>query len=191
MQATLQLPSAKSFYGHSDFINFYCAFGDFEAGISTNSDPLDNPNAKWHWFVNGAEKNNTSPWIYNDGDTIHIKLVLNDTTKKMEFYVNHQLVWTSSKTYSLSNSNARFVVGCAQQSTGITSPLKEWNLTHNQVTIFDLMYKSTSDSQWKNMSSLNGYTDYFHCPSGVQPYPTPVDYTFTEIGNPIYASIKI
>jgi hypothetical protein len=190
MQATITLPNTKSFYGGYDFINFYMGIGEFECGISTKSSVED---GSWHWFVNSSSGVwKEGEWNIKDGDKVNIKLCLDDITNEVMFLVNGSKVYQDNRVNGLSFNNTRMVVGSAQQSTGITEPLREWKVFHSQLFVENLMYKNTS-KQWIPCNHENTNTKVIHNPTNVYPYPTPVDYVVTELkGSPasFYASLK-
>lgn len=194
VQATFTVPSAKSFYGDWDFINFYLGLGGFECGVSTKRTA---PDGNWHWTMNslhGVVKG--GEWTIKDGEKVNLKLCLDDVTNEMLFFVNGVKVYPlagDKKVYSTNGFNdGRFIVASAQQSTGIKDPLAEWKVLHNQVYCEKMIYKD-NNKVWQNCSASNIVTELFHNPTNVSPYPTPVDYTITALnGSPsyFYASLK-
>lgn len=192
VQARVTLPSAKTIKPN-DFINFYLGFGEYEIGLSTrttklNGDDNPNPDNKWRWFVNSTAKMGetdfTQPWIYSDGETVTIKAFFN-SVGQVEFHVNGVKVWQGTAKTTGTVSNCRFVIGCAQQSTGVGYP---WHLLHNQVVVQNLMYRNANDA-WVNVTSANGHTEYTNCPDNA----TEKQYIHTDInsvGGALYASLK-
>lgn len=193
LQAQVTLPSAKHFNGSGDFINFYLGFGGWEVGVSTRpskpvGDTNPNPDSKWHWFVNSSssigEYDFSQPWIYPDGSLVRLKAFFN-SVGQMEFHVNGVRVFQSMHKTTTAQNNVRFVVASAQQSTSSDHP---WEITHNQVTIGDLMYRDANDN-WLRVTSDNGRVEYANCPDSAND----ISYRYTELtynGSRVYASLK-
>jgi len=192
-QATLTLPSAKSFNGDSDFINFYCGINGFECGISTGKriEFYSGGVYKWHWVVAGQTV--SGPMDYKDGDQVSILLAIDETQgNKLVFRVNQVQKFITTAAYNASADN-RFMIGAAQSAMYSNGNLVAWNLTHNQVTVSAMKYKDTNNV-WQTITSANAAYDSYNTPLSVKPadFPPISNYTVTAaLGNAmLYAAIK-
>jgi hypothetical protein len=191
MQAQFKLPSTKSLGGEYDYINFYCGIGGYEIGISTARKPLFLSNGvyKWHWFVNtkiiGENPLMEQPVQFSDGDTVTIKILLDPTTNKLNFYLNGSSspVYVGTKVYT-SLPDCRVVLG-ASQSSGFNAPLAAWRIFHDNVTVSNIYYRNTADT-WVPMAS--GELSAFHKPTQVSDAntPAPLNYLTSANGSHMY-----
>ncbi|WP_342437968.1 hypothetical protein NSS79_01235 [Paenibacillus sp. FSL L8-0436] len=190
MQAQFKLPSTKLLGGEYDYINFYCGIGGYEIGISTARTPLFLSNGvyKWHWFVNTSNddhKVENQPVQFNDGDTVTIKILLDPTTNKLNFYLNGSSspIYIGTQVYKFL-PDCRIVLG-ASQSSGFKAPLAAWRVFHDNVTVSNIYYRNTADT-WVSMAS--GTLTAFHHPEGVSDAntPAPLNYLTSANGSHMY-----
>ncbi|GAB6991818.1 hypothetical protein [Paenibacillus pini] len=155
-QCYITLPTKKELVG-ADVINFYCgltpsgASKGFECGVSTRP---STHGTQWRIFTNGPEgdKNNYG-LTFNDGDTLSLKLYLNDDTNKVEFKVNNNTIFTSAKTYA--NGQARIVIAGGQNNPDTTKP---FIVKHSAVSVSEFMLKNSA-KQWASFSNTIGNYD--------------------------------
>lgn len=183
-QARVALPSSKSLPQGGSYINTYCGMAGFECGVSVKYAPefFDSKTGtyQWHWFANGPEGQHNGPYNqFRDGDSAHIKLLRLDNGK-VQFIVNGNPEFTSTKTYGESTYRtdetcARYIIGSeiTRYST-LPSSLPKWNLPFSRLQISEMMFKN-SDGSWINVNSGNAVANLAHTPSGVST-PAPVDF---------------
>ena len=186
MQAQFKLPSTKSLVGSYDYINFYCGIGGYEIGISTSIKPLFLSGGvyKWHWFVNTSNGDTTvldQPVQFVEGDTITVKILLDATTNKLNFFLNGSTtpVYVGSQVYTGTLDNCRIVMG-AGQASGTVAPLTAWRIFHDNVTVSNIYYRNASNT-WVAMTS--GTLDAFHEPSTVSDANTPAPLNYLTSAN--------
>lgn len=183
MQARFTLPSTKNLGGEYDYINYYVGIGGYEIGVSTARKPefLRGGSYKWHWFVNtsnGDKKDMNQPVQYSDGDSVTVKIFIDQETKKLKLYLNG----SSSPSYTSNNewygtmNDCRVVLG-AFQSSGDVPPLASWKVSQSNVTVSNIYYRNASDT-WVPITS--GSPTVFHKPAGVS-NPGPADWRASNL----------
>lgn len=192
-QAKIKLPTTKSLGGSDDYINYYVGIGGYECGVSTaRRDKFKDPvtgNYRWHWFVNTSnndKKVDDAPMEFDDGDTVTLKLYLDDNSNKAVFLVNDVKKYEGSIVYTKLNEN-RLVFG-AYQASGTTLPLTAWRVFQNNVTASNIYYKNTNKT-WVPMTS--GIPSRFYKPDvSSANMPDPDNWTSSSLsGGILTASI--
>lgn len=148
-QCRITLPTQKELYDW-DYINFYCGVAGWECGISTR--PVTTEGA-WRVFVNGPE--GLTPFDnlrFSDGDSLTLKLYIDDDLDKIVFRVNDDAIFTSKQTYS---GGIGRVVLAGYQSTPNTIP---WRVKHNLTTVQNI-YLKNANKVWVTFSSSIGTYD--------------------------------
>ena len=100
-QAKITLPVYKDLTNKYVYAYFavYCGLGNFECGISTKSDFIQNDVIKWHWFVHSPDGNyDSGNMLYSDSSTVHISLEAN-TNNKIVFKVNGNQAFISTSNF--------------------------------------------------------------------------------------------
>lgn len=174
-QATVTLPTQKT-VNTGGFINFYVGLDHAECGISTKGQG-------WRWFANSNEEGQTDGTFgqYQNGDTVHIKLTIDDQPTNgdhyLRFYVNHELKRKFRKIVDeLGYNNCRFIIGAAHGSYNpFPTRTPAWNTWHHQVTASNMKFKN-ADKQWVQVNGTNVKDTKFHLPKN-KTIPNPQDYT--------------
>ncbi|MCD1258619.1 hypothetical protein B5M42_007205 [Paenibacillus athensensis] len=179
IQAALKLPASYNCSSSSGSIRFFVGFDDLECGIETACGAPG-----WRWFADsGAAAGSGERGEYgefNNGDSVKIKMTLDDTEHKVKFFVNGELKTTFSTAYSAATTftNCRLVLGAFMVSpTSGADELPQWEVVHELVTVGGLMYKS-ADQTWMPITSANATPSVFHTPAGEGEACCPEAYKF-------------
>ena len=152
IQFNVKLPSSKTLQGWH-FINFYTGLGDFECGVSACPSKFTG----WRIFFRNHLKSGRDPVLqFKDGDTLNLKLYLDDRTGKVCFQVNFKEVDITSIGTNFSNHNEffpRVVAGAAQgKGEGV-----KWITEHTTVQMSGIQKKNSS-KVWSSLT--NGTPEY-------------------------------
>lgn len=148
-QCRITLPTQKQLYDW-DYINFYCGIAGWECGISTR--PFTT-GGEWRIFVNGPE--GLKPFDnlrFSDGDSLTLKLYIDDSSNKIVFRVNDDPIFTSRNTYS--GGQGRIVLAGYQATENDIS----WRVKHN-LTIVQNIFLKNANKVWVAFSDSIGTYD--------------------------------
>lgn len=154
IQFNVKLPSSKTLAGWH-FINFYTGLGDFECGISACPSKFTG----WRIFFRNAKPNGSGrdPVLqFKDGDTVNLKLYLDDKTGKVCFQVNFKDVDITGIDNTFTNGHnffPRVVAGAAQgKGEGV-----KWITKHTTAQMSGIQKKNSS-KVWSALT--NGTPEY-------------------------------
>lgn len=145
VQGKITLPSKKALKDW-DYINFYGGIGQWECGISTR--PTTHKGV-WKLFSNHPIEGAKSYEVqFLDGESVTLKLYIDDQTNKVIFIVNDKVIFTSKGTYD--GGTSRMVIASCQSSDHNLS----WRIKHGEVKVENMHFKDSA-KEWKSLSYNN------------------------------------